>query len=139
MIAPLGAFMVYLPNIDDTASTAVSILVRILGVFFFLVGICMFYVVRKSDRILNSIYGSPETLVWIFKQDVVYKSGARTNNSNIMFNFSDGKTVPLNLSANLADEVLVYLMGKLPKTRFGYSEDIQLRYKQNPGSLIKSG
>jgi len=128
-------FMMYLPKLDKTMGKGTEIGLLILGLVFLITGVLMLYVGLRSSRIMSSITSSPETLVWIYRQNVVTQTGTQTNTSNIVFHFSDGKKEVLSLGPKTADNLLDSLKMKLPKTNFGYNKELEKKFKENPNSL----
>ncbi|MCJ8279514.1 MAG: hypothetical protein MJK14_06175 [Rivularia sp. ALOHA_DT_140] len=90
------------------------------------------------SEIYQILKDSPEKIVWVYQGGINYKvNGIKTSSENIIcIHLDNGRCLQLrSIPAQDVESVLSAIQQQAPQAIYGYSEDIKLKYLQNPKSL----
>ncbi len=102
------------------------------------VGNSFYYWKRRMD-IADFIERHPKRVVWVYKK---VSSGSLygatvARFSFVIFGLDDKRRVQVRLSARDADRLLEELKAKLDHTTFGYSPELERKYRDDPQELLR--
>ena len=110
----------------------------------FIIGLQLLYqVIRRSraadERLLNLLNKNPEQIVWVFSLTTqTMPFGFHLWDTGTMyFKLLDGDEITVSLPAKKLKMVSKFLNRLLPHASFGYSEERQAQYENDPKSLLK--
>lgn len=101
------------------------------------VGNAYYYWKRRID-IADFVERHPERVVWVYKKVSVGSMYGITiaRFSFVIFGLDNKRRVQVRLRARDADRLLNELKAGLAHTTFGYSPELERRYKNNPRELL---
>lgn len=110
----------------------------------FLVGLQLLYkIIRKSrsedEKLLHLLKNNPRQIVWVFSiATQAMPFGFHLWDTGVMyFKLLDGDEISVNLPSKKLKMVSKFLNRLLPHASFGYSDERQAQFDQDPKLLIK--
>ena len=110
----------------------------------FLVGLQLLYkIIRKSrseeERLLDLLKNNPRQIVWVFSiATQTMPFGFHLWDAGVMyFKLLDGDEISVNLPSKKLKMVSKFLNRLLPHASFGYSDERQAQFEQDPKLLLK--
>ena len=113
---------------------------RVVGVILLLIGIGnTYYYWRKRVDIVAMIEHDPKRIVWVYKKiNTGSVSGVKVVQfSFVMFGLDNKQLVQVRLPDQDAGQLLKELAAKLDHTTFGYSPELERKFKNNPQELLR--
>ncbi len=113
----------------------------IVGIVLLAVGVgdCLYYWRTRVD-VTDLIERHPRRIVWVYKKvNVASPYGIEfTRFHFLMFGLDNKRRVQVRLSARDADRLIGELQSALPHATFGYTPELERKYKSDPQALLRN-
>lgn len=87
----------------------------------------------RAAPVVRAILETPRRIVWVYEHRVLVNGIA---SHNVYLFCDDGTRLELNLQQLSPEPALAALEAKLPHAVFGFSEDLQARYRRSPPDFL---